>query len=122
MWIFLKGSRIILHVLRQECLEKLRSTYSDLERSESTATIEASADAVFSVIAYMTEPLDRLPKSGRSRGPKNAGGYYLLWPLHIIVGCKYLDKARRSIARDALLKIGREKHLNHALEIAQAVE
>ena len=123
MWIFLKGSRIILHETHLECLEKLQVPESEVR--EYAAIIAESSDAVFAAVTYMTELPDHraVPtQPQQSRGPKHIGGYYLLWPLHVIVECRFMDPARRGIARDALLKIGNEMGLNHALEIAKAVE
>jgi len=120
MWIFLKASRIILHQLRLECLEKLLA--SRTEASESLAVITDSSDAIILAVNYMTDSPNPSSRTPPSRGPKNIGGYYLLWPLHTVVECKPLDKARQGRARDALLRIGDRMCLNHALEIAKAVE
>ena len=123
MWIFLKGSRIILHETNIKCLEKLNAPEAGAR--EYVAMIAESVDTILAAVIYMTESPDgRVIQTQlqQSRGPKHIGGYYLLWPLHVIIDCRYLDSERRDIAREALLKIGNDMGLRHALEIAKAVE
>ena len=120
MWIFLKASRITLHQLLLQCLQRL--SVSPHELSDPFATLIASSDAILSSIPYMTEPYDEISATPQCRGPKNIGGYYCLWPLHIMIECRYIDKDRQDIAREALLKIGHEMGLSHALEIARVAD
>ena len=119
MWVFLKASRIILHQTCLECLAKFHQSSPEPDISNSQATITASADAILSSVTYMTERLDPALSSHPCRGPQNSGGYYLLWPLHVIGQCEYLDQALRSAACDALMRIGSVMGLRHALEIAK---
>ncbi|KAL6714210.1 hypothetical protein ACLMJK_008705 [Lecanora helva] len=120
MWIFLQASRIILHEVHAECLHKLNA--SDDEISRAIALVRQSTDSIFSAVKFMTEETPKSPYSLECKGPRNIGGYYLLWPLHIIVECKFAEKKQKQIARDVLLRIGSEMGLKHALEIARAVE
>lgn len=120
LWSFLKASRITLHEILIECLDQLKVSSDEI--SEALAAVGQSAEAIFLTVAFMTEAPKMSFQSLECRGPRNSGGYYLLWPLHVIIECKRTDHRLKQMARDVLLKIGSEMGLNHALEIARVVE
>ena len=118
MWTFLKASRIILHETNVECLDKLQGTGSAI--SEALTVVRQSTEAIFSVVDFMIACNPKSLHNSECRGPRNSGGYYMLWPLHVIVECRFTDKGQKQFARDVLIRIGSGMSLNHALEIARS--
>lgn len=120
MWIFLKASRMILHEVHLQCLEKLQASGNKL--LQSLDTIREVSEAIFAAVDYMGCANASSKQVPDDKGPRNMGGYYLLWPLHVVVECRYTSKPQKKVARDALLRIGEEMGLRHALEIAEGCQ
>lgn len=54
------------------------------------------------------------------RNPKNVGGYYSLWPLHVVVTGRYTGSGEKQRAREVLGRVGRvgrEMGLRNALRL-----
>ena len=129
IWIMYRSTRIILLQTLLQCSTTLQSftsttTHSpedDIEISEESSVkiIKEMSNAIFSAIPTLTEDFADSVETRARRGPRNIGGYYLLWPLHVIVDCEYTSEDQKQIAREVLLRIGSEMGLNHAFEIAR---
>ena len=133
MWIFLKGARMIL---LQTLLELLEISHNSSPSSPSTLTsaantpyassttsnddelIQMSQDLINQTASSIFATVGSLTTSDESRGPRNLGGYYLLWPLNVIISCKYTSREDKVKAAEILVYIGENLGLRHALEIA----
>ena len=132
MWMIYKSARIILHQTRIQCLTKISTPIIQVSNNpvdessiksniRSCDIIREMIDAIFSAVPALTGAFDKSTQTADVKGPKNIGGYYLLWPLHIIADCQFTSKQQKRIARDTLRYIGSAMGLNHAFEIARAV-
>ena len=134
MWNFLKGARMIL---LQTLLELLDRSHHSSPSSPSTITsvfstpypnhstdndeelIRISLDLICQTAASIFATVSSLTTHDESRGPRNAGGYYLLWPLNVIISCKYTSYEDKVKAAEVLVYVGKSMGLRHALEIAE---
>ena len=133
MWNFLKGARMILLQTLLELLERSHHSYpsspstitsnvstprTDGSNSNDDELIRISLDLIRQTAASIFATVSSLTTHDGSRGPRNAGGYYLLWPLNVIISCRYTAHEDKSKAAEVLVYVGKHMGLRHALEIA----
>lgn len=123
--------RLLLHQCIIQCHEecpKLRDETTNTIFGPNTTSIVRSSmiianllDLVLSTIPFITAPLNQSGSSHENNAPKNAGGYFILWPLHILAGSPYTSQTQRTAAHKALILIGTKAGLNRAFEIARGL-
>lgn len=121
--------RLLLHQCIINCHENCQSLHGETTISifgpDSTSIVKSSMiianvlDTFLSTIPYITAPLNQPGPSYENNAPKNAGAYFVLWPLHILADSPYTNLAQKIAAHNALIMIGTKAGLNRAFEIAR---
>ena len=121
--------RLLLHQCVIQCHEKCRKLRDETTNSifgpDSTSIVRSSMtianllDLFLSTIPFITAPLNQSGSSHENNAPRNAGAYFILWPLHILADCPYTSQAQKTAAHNALILIGTKAGLNRAFEIAR---
>ncbi|KAE9365196.1 hypothetical protein N431DRAFT_96771 [Stipitochalara longipes BDJ] len=94
-------------------------------RHKATITIQTMIREVFASIPFSLGDIppyntDSLKcKSSTTGLPKSVGGYFLVWPLTVILRCPIASETQRNQARAALIRIGRQFGISHAIKSGQ---
>jgi hypothetical protein len=120
LWNKHRASRIVLHQALLARLDAAKSSYTD-EDFESLAMIHHRCKATLAIQVMIHDIFASIPwslgdiTSSSSIGPKSIGGYFLVWALRVIVKCPVASEDQRNRARAALLRIGTQFGINHAV-------
>lgn len=118
LWNKQRAARILLHQSLLGALDALVSTSEDdlskiyqCQRESSISTMQTMAEFILASVPFS---LGDVPLPPEIRGPKSVGGYFLVWPLQVILQTPNLPESQRCLAKDALLRIGRQCGISYA--------
>ena len=120
--------RSVIIILNQALLARLdaaRSAHRNLDfetsdiielRYKVTHEIQIMIRDILASIAFS---VGDIPSQFTVGIPKSVGGYFLIWTLKVILRCPVASEEQRDLAREALLRIGRQFGISYALKSAQ---
>jgi hypothetical protein len=123
LWNKHRASRIVLHQALLARLDAVKSSYTDDEfeslnmihhRCKATLAIQVMIHDIFASIPFSLGDI-----GSSNTEPKSVGGYFLVWALRVIVECPIASEDQRNRARAALVRIGTQFGINHAVIAAQ---
>lgn len=108
----------ILHTLEEDIEAKDLTTKDKNDQIQSIALIKQLTDELLATAPRLCGlTTSNYPDSSIKR-VKSVGGYFLLWPLHIIIQSRVVDESQKTAARAILNNIGNTLGLGHAFDIA----
>lgn len=133
-WNYHRTGRVILHEHLLLCLDRLESTYASSEavqaesnhfRVASVSVIHTLVDEVLSTVPQSLGDIDHegnllnhLPTTSKCKG---VGGYFLLWPIRIIMSTHTATSEQRACARATFERIRQCTGMNAALGVASCI-
>jgi len=123
LWNKHRASRIILHQALLARLDAAKSNYTDEEfetldmihhRCKATLAIQVMIHDIFASIPWSLGDI-----TSSNTGSKSIGGYFLVWALRVVLVCPIASEEQRNRARAALVRIGTQFGISHAMIATQ---